>query len=336
MFAYSVILASREHAGSNCSQMDNRKGSHFSYMYPMGIGPLVSIRFLLVKRLLLFAFGVFFVESLGHADGFSTGKVDHLPHCELEQSPHSLAELADKYRPSKFTLSHTRYQRFYPRWLEEYRYRKFRMLEIGIDNGKGSLLWQEYFPCVELSGVDIKSAVMNTDGGRSIQMFIGNQDNAKFLYEVVANESRQKYDVIIDDGGHHYEMQSTSYSILFAAALNPGGIYVVEDIETSFWRKGERLYGKRLSRGGCVDKSTFFQQMVGLTQVVNRKFIDNGLSVFGDVDKWISTITFGSNIVIIEKKDADDCPSEKIYTWPKRLSRDCLASVQTSATGEFC
>lgn len=270
------------------------------------------------------------LERAAQKGEFSTGKLDHLPRCHLEQSPHSLAELADIYMPTKFTFSHAHYQRFYPRWFEEYRYRKFRMLEIGIDNGNGSLLWKEYFPCVELYGVDANSATKDTEGGSSIHMFLGSQDDTNFLWKVVANESRQKYDIIIDDGGHHFEMQSTSYSVLFGAALNPGGIYVVEDIETSFWGKGEQLYGKKLSRGGCFDKTTFFQQMLGLARVVNRKFIDNDLSVFGNVDQWVSTITFGSNVVIIEKKDTDDCPSEKIYTWPERLSNDCPAKKQSS------
>lgn len=270
------------------------------------------------------------LEHASRKGGFSTGKLDHLPRCDLEQSVHSLAELADKYKPTKFTFSHGRYQRFYPRWLEEYRYRKFQMLEIGIDNGNGSLLWKEYFPCVELFGVDTNSATKDTQGGSSIQIFLGSQDDPNFLWKVVANESRQKYDIIIDDGGHHFEMQSTSYSVLFGAALNPGGIYIVEDIETSFWGKGEQLYGKELTRGGCFDKTTFFQHMLGLARVVNRKFIDNGLSVFGNVDQWVSTITFGSNIVIIEKKDANDCPSERIYTWPTLLSDDCPAKKQRS------
>lgn len=293
---------------------------------------LQAIWILLAGCFVFFTFEGGCLEYAAHSGEFSTGKLDHLPRCHSKQSQHSLAELADIYLPTKFTFSHSRYQRFYPRWFEEYRYRKFRMLEIGIDNGNGSLLWKEYFPCVELFGVDTNSATKDTDGGSNIQMFLGSQDDSNFLWKVVANESRQKYDIIIDDGGHHFEMQSTSYSVLFGAALNPGGIYVVEDIETSFWEKGEQLYGKKLTRGGCFDKTTFFQQMLGLARVVNRKFIDNDLSVFGNVDQWVSTITFGSNIVIIEKKDADDCPSEKIYTWPARLSHDCLARKQSSLT----
>lgn len=266
----------------------------------------------------------------GKNSEFTTGKLDHLPRCDLEQSRHSLAELAKMYAPTKFTFSHAQYQRFYPRWFEEYRYRKFRMLEIGIDTGSGSLLWKEYFPCVELFGLDSNSETRDTDGGRAIHMFIGSQEDRHFLRNVVSNESGGRYDIILDDGGHHFEMQSTSYTILFEAALKPGGIYVVEDIETSFWGVGELLYGKRITRGGCKDRTTFHEKMLDLTRVVNRKFIDNDFTVFGRVDQWVATITFGSNIVIIEKKDADDCPSETTYTWPTKLSTDCPAREQRS------
>jgi len=112
--------------------------------------------------------------------------------------------------------------------------------------------------------------------------------------------------------------------------LKPGGYYLIEDIETSFWEKGVALYGQKISRGGCEEANTMFRKLQSLTEVVNKKFIDNDLRVFGDVDHWIRTITFGSNIVIMQKKDRLDCYSENLYTWPDKLAKDCKAREQSS------
>lgn len=193
----------------------------------------------------------------------------------------SLVDLAEKYRPSKFTYSHSAYQRFYPTFLEKYRKRKVKMLEMGIDTGAGSMLWKEYFPLVDLWGMDINAKTLETPGGKSINMIIGSQQNRTFLENELVQETGGEFDIIIDDGGHHFEQQSLSYEILFSKALKPGGYYVIEDIETSFWQKGGDLYGQEISRGGCGEVNTMFRRLQSLTEVVNKKFIDNNLRVFG-------------------------------------------------------
>lgn len=203
------------------------------------------------------------------------------------KSRKSLAELADVYKPSKFTLSHSAYQRFYPILLEVYRDLKFKMLEVGIDTGHGSLLWKEYFPLVDLWGLDINPATSETKGAQSISMVIGSQSNRTFLENDFLSITGGGFDVIIDDGGHHYEQQSLSYQVLFDKALKPGGWYIIEDIETSFWGKGEKLYGSAITRGGCESKDTLFRDMQRLAEVVNKKFIDNDITVFGNVDHWV-------------------------------------------------
>jgi hypothetical protein len=242
----------------------------------------------------------------------------------------TLVDLAETYKPSKFTFSHAAYQRFYPIFFEKYRKQRIKMLEIGIDTGAGSLLWKEYFPLADVWGMDINSATSESEGGRAINMVIGSQENRTFLENDLIEKTGGEFDIIIDDGGHHFEQQSLSYEILFSKALKPGGYYVIEDIETSFWQKGVSLYGKNISRGGCVEQDTMFRKMQLLSEVVNKKFIDNNLRVFGDVDHWVKMITFGSNIVLMQKKDHLDCASENLYTWPSNLSPDCKAREQNS------
>lgn len=243
----------------------------------------------------------------------------------------TLAELADKYKPSKFRYTHCAYQRFYANIFEPYRDINFKMLEIGIDTGSGSLLWKEYFPLVDLWGMDVNETTLKTKGGQSISMVIGSQSNRTFLEKDFLAITGGEFDIIIDDGGHHYEQQALSYQILFEHALKPGGWYIIEDIETSFWEKGQTLYDSEITRGGCESQDTMFRAMQRLTEVVNKKFIDNDKTVFGSVDHWVKSIGFGSNIVMLQKKDEQDCYSENLYTWPHYLSKDCQSSVQANS-----
>lgn len=263
----------------------------------------------------------------------------------IKSSRKSLAKLADIYKPSKFSYSHSFYQRFYPIILESYRDKEFKMIEIGIDTGRGSLLWKEYFPLVDLWGLDVDQSALETKGGQSISMVIGSQSNQTFLENDFLAITGGEFDVIIDDGGHHYEQQSLSYRILFDRALKPGGWYIIEDIETSFWGQGEPLYGSPITRGGCESKDTMFRAMQRLAEVVNKKYIDNDMTVFGKVDHWVKSIMFGSNIVVLQKKDEHDCFSENLYTWPERLAKDCPAAFQANGASypqekftlhEFC
>jgi hypothetical protein len=108
--------------------------------------------------------------------------LEHLEACELPQVGASLDRLASLYRPSKFGYGssgkihlQTNYQRLYPRWLEAYRNKKFKMLEIGLESGRGSLLWSQYFPCVELWGLDNAADTHLTRGAQSIHTVVGDQ-----------------------------------------------------------------------------------------------------------------------------------------------------------------
>ena len=260
----------------------------------------------------------------------TTDLLPHLRNCEKPQSPLSLSEMAEKYKPSKFyRYAHTNFDRFYPNYMEKYRTKHFRMLEIGLDTGQGSLLWGEYFPCAELVGLEYNAENVNNAGASKIQSVVGDQGNRTFLMtDFMKQTNGGNFDIIIDDGGHHYEQQRTSYEVLFEDALNPGGLYFLEDIETSYWEKGTALYSNPVTRGGQSEPNTIVNQFKDMVDVVNKKFYDNTYHVFAMVDQLVATIAFGSNLIVLEKKDERHCRGEKLYIWPQRLAQDCPARKQ--------
>lgn len=99
------------------------------------------------------------------------------------------------------------------------------LLEIGVYSGASVQVWSEYFPHAHIDGVDITLA--NLKFGIDNPRITFHQ--ADGTIEETAKMLNQKYDVIIDDGSHYPEHQISSFEV-FAPYLEPGGIYVIEDI----------------------------------------------------------------------------------------------------------
>lgn len=82
----------------------------------------------------------------------------------------------------------------------------------------------------------------------------------------------------------------------------------------------------------CHTSSFLNSSRVNSSCIVNRKFFDNTYTVFGEVDHWIATIGFMSNLIILTKKDESHCRAEIGYIWPERLADDCPAKTQSDRT----
>lgn len=114
--------------------------------------------------------------------------------------------------------------------------RPIKLLEIGVggyaddDRGGQSLkVWRDFFPQGQITGIDIQKKTM--DLGPRVQILQGSQVDPEFLEQIVRD--RGPFDVIIDDGSHRNEHIIESYRLLFPN-LVPGGIYIAEDVQTSF------------------------------------------------------------------------------------------------------
>ncbi|MEV0569495.1 hypothetical protein [Dactylosporangium sp. NPDC050588] len=129
------------------------------------------------------------------------------------------------------------YARQYDRFFRPYRDRPVRILEIGIggfqeaDRGGASLeMWKRYFPRALVFGIDIEDKrFLET---QRLRTFRGNQADPEFLSKVL--EETGELDIVIDDGSHFNSDQIKSFEFLFPR-LAADGLYVIEDMETSYW-----------------------------------------------------------------------------------------------------
>lgn len=109
------------------------------------------------------------------------------------------------------------------------------VLEIGVHNGGSLRMWQEYFKSSRVEGIDLPGSTailpFMQEGSCQVSLL-----NAIEQDKVNAAFNGKSFDVIIEDAGHMPEDQLVIYHN-FKKFLNPGGIYVIEDIQDiATWR----------------------------------------------------------------------------------------------------
>lgn len=79
-------------------------------------------------------------------------------------------------------------------------------------------------------GLDIYDKTFHEE--RRVKTFLGSQTDPKFLTEVI--KVTGPLDIIIDDGSHNNQDVIETFHILFQSLVD-GGMYVIEDTQTSYW-----------------------------------------------------------------------------------------------------
>lgn len=177
------------------------------------------------------------------------------------------------------------YHFFYPSFLEKLRDEKFNVLEIGYGSGHSTKMWCEYFSNCNFFCLDKDHEANYSDQCKVIK---GDQSNVQDLQNLIKQIGTAK--LIIDDGSHNPRHQYDTFIYLFENLLEDGGIYIIEDIETSYWNPRSTLYGYQIGNFNLMKNFISFQDMI------NQEFsrVKNTLK--------ISTVTYGQNCIIITKR----------------------------------
>lgn len=124
------------------------------------------------------------------------------------------------------------YFEVYHRLFDRYRERELKFLEIGVQNGGSTHMWQDYFgPKAKIIGLDIdpQCKQLAKDG---FEIWTGDQADPEFWRGF--KQKHSKLDIILDDGGHTMEQQITTFRELFPL-LADGGLFVCEDTHSSYF-----------------------------------------------------------------------------------------------------
>lgn len=121
-------------------------------------------------------------------------------------------------------------------------------------------MWNDYFNgnC-NIYSIDIDPRCKTMEQKYSnIHIYIGDQADKNFLNEFILQVPQ--LDIIIDDdGGHIMNQQITSFEMLFPH-VKLDGIYLVEDLHTSYWSE----YG-----GGYKREGTFIDLAKNIIDQIN-------------------------------------------------------------------
>jgi hypothetical protein len=188
------------------------------------------------------------------------------------------------------------YIEYYRRYFGDLRFRKIKLLEIGIggdgltQGGASLRMWKDYFPRGLIFGIDIQDK-RSLDQSR-IKTFRGSQDDSTFLSEIAGLHG--PFDVVIDDGSHESKHIITSFNALFPHVTEKG-FYVIEDLffsyHPSFFDRSKDLDSERTSVG----------MLKALVDDMHFKYIvDRKPERFGD---RIREIAFFPKVCFIRKGD---------------------------------
>ncbi len=234
-------------------------------------------------------------------------------------SMQNLSSIADFYKTDKYEHGYTK---VYEKYFDNIRDQKLKILEIGIADGKSLLMWSDYFQNSTIIGIDIhKIDIQKKKLDRNnIKVHQGSQSDEKFIDEIISEYG--SFDVIIDDGSHLKKDVIKSFHLLFPH-LNDDGLYVVEDIQTSY---NHFFGGNPFDLKYSNSHMNFFKH---LTDRLNYQEIANPFYVGNKYDAKITNISFYHNLVFVRKGVNDKLSKEVI----NHSYEDMKFSEKSSRTG---
>jgi hypothetical protein len=211
------------------------------------------------------------------------------------------------------------FNRFYESYLTELSKKKYAnptLIEIGVYEGKSIPYWRLQVPSWKYIGLDKSIQSITKDNIDCLQL---DQGSEKELDLFVKNY-KDNHNVLFinDDGSHVPDHQILTFNKLFPL-LEDGGIYFLEDIETSYWTKGS-LYELYTMNYGFHHPSSVIERFKDALDIINIEYLHeenrkslrkrceaNGFDF--EVLKTVRSIRFGPNFIAIEKQvQSDDKP----------------------------
>jgi hypothetical protein len=159
--------------------------------------------------------------------------------------------------PDRLIHKWMHYFDIYHRHFAPWRGRPVTVVEFGVFHGGSLQMWKHYFGRqARIIGVDIEPRCKEMEE-RQVEILIGDQEDREFLRSVRTHVG--PVDIVIDDGGHTMAQQIATFEELYPAVVD-GGVYLVEDLHTSYWEE----YG-----GGYGLPGTFIEYAKGIVDQLN-------------------------------------------------------------------
>lgn len=184
----------------------------------------------------------------------------------------------------------------YERRLQHLRSEAFTMIEVGVLRGGSLKTWAEYFQNARVVGADINPDCKVHEGGNAY-VRIGDATDTLFLFNLFQEFGRPR--VFLDDGSHRWDHMIFTFQVVFPLML-PGGIYIMEDIDTSFQAHLENAPFNGLSPISSFDYLAKLARVVaGENALKDEQPYDMFIAANAP---WVGSVEFGRRTAVISKK----------------------------------
>ena len=139
------------------------------------------------------------------------------------------------------------YTPHYEIYFEKIRHENLKIIEFGVGKGQSIKMLELYFPNSMIYGVD--KAKCSKTFGDNVSILNGDLDNNNFIEKVIL-ETGGEFDIIIEDAEHHMYQQQQLFKTFFKH-VKDGGIYIIEDLGTSYF--SHRFLGGYKKEGTTIE-----------------------------------------------------------------------------------
>lgn len=193
-------------------------------------------------------------------------------------------------KPHRMIHKWMHYFEIYERHFSQFRDKPMSMLEFGVLHGGSLQMWKYYFgQQAKIYGVDINPRCAEL-AEEQIEILYGDQENRESLRDIC--RKLPKFDIILDDGGHTMVQQVITFEETWSH-LKEGGIYLCEDLHTSYWP----AFG-----GGFRLPHTFVEYTKQLIDQLNAWYSQEAQLRVDPFTRSTFAVHYYDSIVVIEKR----------------------------------
>lgn len=194
------------------------------------------------------------------------------------------------HNPGRLIHKWHHYFDIYDRHFKKFKGKEIVVVEIGVFHGGSLQLWKNYFgPQAKIFGIDINPRVAALQE-ENIEIIIGSQSDKNFLRKL--KNELPDIDILIDDGGHKMKQQIFTFEELFQK-IKPDGVYVCEDLATSY----QLGYG-----GGFKRRGSFIEFTKNLIDRLNAFHSEQKSFRVDALTTSMDSLHYYDNVLVIEKR----------------------------------
>lgn len=202
-------------------------------------------------------------------------------------------DLEKYFKENKGRLIHkwNHYFEVYDKHFARFRDTDVHLLEFGVLHGGSMQMWKWYFGNkAKIFGVDINPHCKQVEE-EQVEIFIGDQEDRTFLKSLAVQIPR--IDILIDDGGHTMKQQIITFEELFPY-VDRNGVYLCEDLHTSYWSEWDGGYKKRDT---FIEYSKNFVDYIHAWHAVETRRLP-----VNDFTRSVHSLHYYDSILVIEKR----------------------------------